>query len=105
MEKVEPAFRAAKDEFDIRPRYVRKETRIRGHVTISYFTLLIETLTKKKPKELFSEAYDREEKWIRKIRRSGEEPLTMISLFEGFDSMQLIPESPSITAESISGFS
>ncbi|MBA7658081.1 hypothetical protein ES703_66029 [subsurface metagenome] len=57
LQKVEQAFRIVKDEFDIRPMHVRKETRIRGHVMISYFALLIETLMEKKVKELFLEAY------------------------------------------------
>jgi len=53
LQKVEQAFRIVKDEFDIRPIFVRKETRIRGHVMISYFSLLIETLMEKKVKEIF----------------------------------------------------
>jgi transposase len=89
LEKVERAFRVVKSEFDIRPMYVRKETRIRGHVMISYFALLIETLIEKKLKELFPEAF--EEKWVRKIRRNGEGPLTMMTLFEELDSVRLIP--------------
>lgn len=91
LEKVERAFRIVKDEFDIRPMYVRKETRIRGHIMISYFALLIETLIEKKLKELFPQAYDGNEKWARKIRRNGEEPLTMMTLFEELDSVRLIP--------------
>jgi len=56
---------------------------------IGYFALLIETLIEKKLKELFSEAFD--EKWVKKIRRNGEEPLTMMTLFEELDSVRLIP--------------
>ena len=56
LQKVEQAFRIVKDVFDIRPMHVRKETRIRGHVIISYFSLLIETLLEKKVKEIFPEA-------------------------------------------------
>lgn len=67
---------------------VRKHD-IRGHVMIGYFALLIETLIEKKLKELFSEAFD--EKWVKKIRRNGEEPLTMMTLFEELDSVRLIP--------------
>ncbi|GAH80341.1 unnamed protein product, partial [marine sediment metagenome] len=69
LQKVERAFRFIKHELDIRPVHVRKETRIRGHVMISYFGLLTEVLTEKKLKEVFPDAYDREQKWIKKIRR------------------------------------
>jgi len=91
LQKVERAFRFIKHELDIRPVYVRKETRIRGHVMISYFALLTEVLTEKKLKEVFPDAYDREKKWIKKIRRTGEEPLTMMTLAEELDSVRLIP--------------
>jgi len=53
MEKITRAFRIVEDEFAIRPIFVRKETRIRGHVMISYFSLLIETLMEKKVEEIF----------------------------------------------------
>ncbi len=91
LQKVEQAFRIVKDEFDIRPIHVRKETRIRGHVMISYFALLIETLMEKKLKDLFPEAYNKHDKAVRKIRRTGEEPLTMMTLFEELDNVRLIP--------------
>jgi transposase len=91
LQKVEQAFRIVKDVFDIRPMHVRKETRIRGHVIISYFSLLIETLLEKKVKEIFPEAYDKYDKAVKKIRRSGEEPLTMMTLFEELDDVRLIP--------------
>jgi len=91
LQKVEQAFRIVKDEFDIRPIHVRKETRIRGHVMISYFALLIETLMEKKLKDLFPEAYNKHDKAVRKIRITGEEPLTMMTLFEELDNVRLIP--------------
>ena len=58
---------------------------------ISYFALLTEVLTEKKLKEVFPDAYDREKKWIKKIRRTGEESLTMMTLAEELDSVRLIP--------------
>jgi transposase len=91
LQKVEQAFRIVKDKFDIRPVHVRLETRIRGHVMVSYFALLIETLMEKKVKELFPEAYDKYDKAVKKIRRTGEEPLTMMTLFEELDDVRLIP--------------
>ncbi len=91
LQKVEQAFRIVKDKFDIRPVHVRLETRIRGHVMVSYFALLIETLMEKKVKELFPEAYDKYDKAVKRIRRTGEEPLTMMTLFEELDDVRLIP--------------
>jgi len=58
---------------------------------ISYFSLLIETLMEKKVKEIFPEAYDKYDKAVKKIRRTGEEPLTMMTLFEELDYVRLIP--------------
>jgi len=91
LQKVEHAIRVLKSEFDIRPMYVRKEKRIRGHVMISYFSLLIETLIEKKLKELFPEAYNGEKRWIKQIRRNGKEPLSMMTLYEELDDVRLIP--------------
>ncbi len=91
LQKVEQAFRIIKDKFYIRPMHVRLETRIRGHVMVSYFALLIETLMEKKVKEIFPEAYDKYDKVVKKIRRTGEEPLTMMTLFEELDDIRLIP--------------
>ncbi|MCW3987104.1 MAG: IS1634 family transposase [Candidatus Bathyarchaeota archaeon] len=91
LQKVEQAFRIVKDKFDIRPVHVRLETRIRGHVMVSYFALLIETLLEKKVKEIFPEAYDKYDKVVKRIRRTGEEPLTMMTLFEELDDVRLIP--------------
>jgi len=91
LQKVEQAFRIVKDKFDIRPVHVRLETRIRGHVMVSYFALLIETLMEKKVKEIFPEAYDKYDKVVKRIRRTGEEPLTMMTLFEELDDVRLIP--------------
>ena len=91
LQKVERAFRFVKHELYIRPVYVRKETRIRGHVMVSYFALLTEVLIEKKLKEVFTDAYDRDKKWVKKIRRTGDEPLTMMILAEELDSVRLIP--------------
>lgn len=91
LQKVERAFRFVKHELYIRPVYVRKKTRIRGHVMVSYFALLTEVLIEKKLKEVFTDAYDREKKWVKKIRRTGDEPLTMMILAEELDSVRLIP--------------
>ena len=91
LQKVEQAFRIVKDVFDIRPIHVRKETRIRGHVMVSYFALLIETLMEKKVKELFPKAYDKYDKAVKKIRITGDEPLTMMTLFEELDDVRLVP--------------
>lgn len=91
LAKVERAFRIVKDEFDIRPINVRKETRIRGHVMICYFALLIESLIEKKVKELFGEAYEIPGKLANLERESSEGPLTMTTLFEQLDTIRLIP--------------
>lgn len=91
LQVVERAFRMAKHEIDIRPIYVQKETRIRGHVMISYFALLIERLIDKKLKDVFPDAYGEEGKWVRKVKRNGEEPLTMMTLYEELDTVRLIP--------------
>ena len=91
LQKVENAFRVLKSDFDIRPIHVRKESRIRGHLMIAYFSLLIETLIEKKLKEIFPLAYDKYEKWVKKLRITGEEPLTMMTLFEELDNVRLIP--------------
>ena len=76
---------------DIRPVFVRKETRIRGHVMIIYFALLIETLIEKKLKSFFPEAYNGDKKWVKQIIRNGEEPLSMMTLYEELDDIRLIP--------------
>jgi len=91
LQVVGRAFRMAKHEIDIRPIYVQKETRIRGHVMISYFALLIERLIDKKLKDVFPDAYGEEGKWVRKVKRNGEEPLTMMTLYEELDTVRLIP--------------
>jgi len=44
LQKVERAFNVAKNEIDIRPVYVRRETRIKGHVMICFLSLLMEIL-------------------------------------------------------------
>jgi transposase len=89
LQIVERAFRAVKGDLEIRPVHVTKETRIRGHVMIAYFALLIERLMEKKLKELYPQAAS--EKWVRKVDRDGEEPLTMMTLYEELDGVRLIP--------------
>jgi len=91
LQKVEHAFRVTKSMLDIRPVFVRKETRIRGHVMIIFFALLIETLIEKKLKSLFPEAYNGDKKWVKQIIRNGEEPLSMMTLYEELDDVRLIP--------------
>ena len=58
---------------------------------VSYFALLIETLLEKKVREIFPGAYDKYEKVVKRIRRTGEEPLTMMTLFEELEDVRLIP--------------
>ena len=53
LQKVERAFDIAKHVLDIRPMYVRRATRILGHIMIIYLSLLVETLFEKKPRELY----------------------------------------------------
>ena len=91
LQKVEHAFRVLKGMLDLRPVHVRKETRIRGHVMIVYFALLIESLIEKKLRELFPEAHNGEKQWIKRIRRNGDEPLSMMTLYEELDEIRLIP--------------
>ena len=52
---------------------------------------MIEVLIEKRLKEVFPDAYDRKKKWVKKIRRTGDEPLTMMTLAEELDSVRLIP--------------
>jgi len=89
LQTVERAFRALKGEIEIRPMHVVKERRIRGHVMIAYFALLIERLIEKKLQELYPKAA--EEKWVKKGKRNGEEPLTMKTLYEELEGVRLIP--------------
>lgn len=91
LQKVEHAFRTAKSMLDIRPMFVRRETRIKGHIMIIYFALLIETLLEKKLKELFPEAYNGYKGLVKKAIRDGEEPLSMMTLYEALDDIRLIP--------------
>lgn len=44
LQKVERIFRVVKNNIELRPIYVRKEQRIRGHVFICFLTYLIECL-------------------------------------------------------------
>ena len=91
LQKVEHAFSITKGMLDIRPVFVRKETRIRGHVMIIYLALLIESLIDKKLRELFPEAHNGEKDWIKQIIRNGNEPLSMMTLYEELDNIRLIP--------------
>lgn len=93
LQKVERAFRLLKGEIEVRPMYVRKQTRIRGHVMICYLALLIEILLEKKLKEIFPE-YRENEKMrdvLKKSRKDGNEPLTMMTLKEELETIRLIP--------------
>ncbi len=93
LQKVERAFNVLKNEFDIRPVFVRREARIRGHVMICYLSLLIEVLIEKKLKEIYPEIEDSEqrEKIIKKSRRDGNEALTITTLMEELDTVRLVP--------------
>ncbi|MDO9556014.1 MAG: IS1634 family transposase, partial [Coriobacteriia bacterium] len=93
LQKVERAFSVLKNEFDIRPVFVRRESRIRGHVMICYLSLLIEVLIEKKLKEIYPEIEDSEhrKKIIKKSRRDGNEALTITTLMEELDTVRLVP--------------
>ncbi len=93
LQKVERAFRVIKDELDIRPIYVRKETRIRGHVMICYLSLLMEILIEKKLDELFAAMIDSENKkrLLRKSQRTENDGHTMTTLMEELDTIRLVP--------------
>ncbi|MCG2715875.1 MAG: IS1634 family transposase [Candidatus Marinimicrobia bacterium] len=93
LQKVERAFSVLKNEFDIRPVFVRRESRIRGHVMICYLSLLIEVLIEKKLKEIYPEIEDSEhrKKIIKKSRRNGNEALTITTLMEELDTVRLVP--------------
>ncbi|MFQ6115650.1 MAG: IS1634 family transposase [bacterium] len=47
LQKVERMFRVLKNNIELRPIYVRKENRIRGHVFICFLTYLMECLLEK----------------------------------------------------------
>ncbi|MDP7269458.1 MAG: IS1634 family transposase [Nitrospinaceae bacterium] len=91
LQKVERAFDIVKHLLDMRPMHVRKDRRVRGHVMIIYFSLLVETLTEKKLRGLYPQAYDGNKEWIRQGERTGEEPLSMMTLHEELDGVRLIP--------------
>ena len=91
LQKVERAFDIVKHLLDIRPMYVRNATRIRGHIMIIYFSLLAETLIEKNLRELYPQAYNGNKEWIRRTGRTGEEPLSMMTLYEELDGVRLIP--------------
>jgi len=91
--KVEKAFRVIKNEIDIRPVYVRKETRIKGHVMICYLSLLVEILLEKKLNELFPEMSKKAErqKILKKSTLEDDDPLTIKTLMEELDTIRLLP--------------
>ncbi|UCE08223.1 MAG: IS1634 family transposase, partial [bacterium] len=93
LQKVERAFDFTKNEIDIRPVYVRRESRIKGHVMICFLSLLIETLLEKKMFELFPEMVDTENKKnvVKKSQRDDNDGLTMITLREELDTIRLVP--------------
>ncbi|MCF8242101.1 MAG: IS1634 family transposase [Melioribacteraceae bacterium] len=93
LQKVERAFRIIKNELDIRPVFVRLESRIRGHVMICFFALLIEILLEKKMCEIFPELEDVDLRKanLKKSKRCQDDPLTMKTLTEELDTIRLIP--------------
>jgi len=93
LQKVERAFDFTKNEIDIRPVYVRRESRIKGHVMICFLSLLIETLLEKKMFELFPEMVDtkNKKKVVKKSKRDDNDGLTIITLREELDTIRLVP--------------
>jgi transposase len=93
LQKVERAFRIIKDDLDIRPIYVRRETRIRGHVMICYFALLIDILLEKRLREIFPDMEDTPHRRtvLKNSRCSDNDPLTMKTLMEELDTVRLVP--------------
>ncbi|MFQ6610837.1 MAG: IS1634 family transposase [Fidelibacterota bacterium] len=93
LQKVERAFNFAKNEIDIRPVYVRRQTRIKGHVMICFLSLLMEILIEKKLYELFPDMLDTENKKRadRKSPRDDNDDLTMTTLMEELDTVRLVP--------------
>ena len=93
LQKVERAFNVAKNEIDIRPVYVRRETRIRGHVMICFLSLLMEILIEKELYNLFPDMMDTENKKRvdRKSQRDDNDGLTMTTLMEDLDTVRLVP--------------
>lgn len=110
LQKVERAFNVAKNEIDIRPVYVRRKTRIKGHVMICFLSLLMEILIEKQLDELFPDMLDTEnkKKTDRKSQRENNDGLTMITLMEELDTVRLVPlfingnEKPNYISTSIS---
>jgi transposase len=109
LQKVERAFRVSKNEIDIRPVYVRLETRIKGHVMICFLSLLIETLIEKRLYQLFPELIETKTKreLVKKSQPEEDDGLTMITLLEELDTIRLVPlyindnEQPNYVATSI----
>jgi len=90
LQKVERSFRILKNEFDIRPVNVRKETRIQGYIMICYLALLIETLIERKINEMYPNDTDRKKQ---KAMLIGEENglLNMRILKEELETVILVP--------------
>ncbi len=93
LQKVERAFNVAKNEIDILPVYVRRETRIKGHVMICFLSLLMEILIEKELDKLFPDMIDTENKKRvdRKSQRDDNDGLTMTTLMEELDTVRLVP--------------
>ena len=93
LQKVERAFRVIKNDLDIRPVYVRRETRIRGHVMICYFALLIDILVEKRMREIFPDMENSQARkaQLKKSGRSENDSLTMKTMMEELDTIRLIP--------------
>ncbi len=93
LQKVEQAFKVIKNEFDIRPVYLRKDNRIRGHVMICYLALLINILLDKKMQEVFPEMENAQARKVnlKKSEHNEDDPLTMKTLMEELDTIRLIP--------------
>ncbi len=110
LQKVERAFNVAKNEIDIRPVYVRRETRIKGHVMICFLSLLMEILIEKELYKLFPDMLDTENKKRvdKKSQRDDNDGLTMTVLMEELDTVRLVPlyingnEKPNYISTSIS---
>jgi transposase len=93
LQKVEQAFKVIKNEFDIRPVYLRKGNRIKGHVMICYLALLVNILLDKKMQEVFPEMENAQVRKanLKKSKHSSDDPLTMKTLMEELDTIRLIP--------------
>ncbi|MBN2009092.1 IS1634 family transposase [candidate division KSB1 bacterium] len=93
LQKVERAFEFSKNEIDIRPVYVRRESRIKGHVMICFLSLLIETLLEKTLFDVFPEMVKTKNKQnvVKQAQRKDTDGRTMITLREELDTIRLVP--------------